>query len=162
MSLCMWWPCVWLHGSSEFFASGIGDLIYQDYESKGHKRLRSSKEDFTNTSWVIQRVGTCELPTSIRWIVAKHSMNTYIKIVITDRAHMIKELRGNSRLAPWTSMTYRNWWVSVPGNALKQWAVHLPRLQTLYIWNGAAFSEKADEEIREHCPEFKSLSVFRW
>ncbi|KUL84048.1 hypothetical protein ZTR_07132 [Talaromyces verruculosus] len=111
------------HIRDEFFASGIGDLIYQDYESKGHKRLRSSKEDFTNTSWVIQRVGT----------------------LITDRAHMIKELRGN-----------------IPGNALKQWAVHLPRLQTLYIWNGAAFSEKADEEIREHCPEFKSLSVFRW
>lgn len=69
MSLCMWWPCVWFHGYSEFFACGIGDLIYQDYESKGHKRLRSSKEDFTNTSWVIQRVGTCELPKNSRLVV---------------------------------------------------------------------------------------------
>ncbi|KAL3712300.1 hypothetical protein TMatcc_000998 [Talaromyces marneffei ATCC 18224] len=111
------------HIRDEFFASGISDLIYQDYESKGHKRLRSSKQDFTNISWLIQRVGT----------------------LITDRAHMIRELRGN-----------------ISGNALKQWAIHLPRLQTLYIWNGASFDERADEEIREHCPDFKSLSVFRW
>ncbi|EEA20994.1 conserved hypothetical protein [Talaromyces marneffei ATCC 18224] len=96
------------HIRDEFFASGISDLIYQDYESKGHKRLRSSKQDFTNISWLIQRVGT------------------------------------------------------LSGNALKQWAIHLPRLQTLYIWNGASFDERADEEIREHCPDFKSLSVFRW
>ncbi|EED20574.1 conserved hypothetical protein [Talaromyces stipitatus ATCC 10500] len=106
----------------DFFTSGIGDLIYQDYESKGHKRLRSSKEDLTNTSWVIQRVGTCQ---SLQCIAVNYKSN-------------------------------------VSGNSLKQWAVHLPRLQTLYIWNGAAFSERADEKIREHCPDFKSLSVFRW
>jgi hypothetical protein len=45
---------------SNFYSSGIGDLIYRDYESKGFKRLRSSK-DLGNASWVIESVGTCKL-----------------------------------------------------------------------------------------------------
>lgn len=53
---------------SDFFSSGVGDLIHRNYEIKGQKRLRSSNSSLDDTSWVIERVGSCELASNVHEI----------------------------------------------------------------------------------------------
>ncbi|KAH8691290.1 hypothetical protein BGW36DRAFT_304777 [Talaromyces proteolyticus] len=45
---------------------------------------------------------------------------------------------------------------------LKTWAARLPHLETLDVWHGASLGRNSQEDIREHFPNLKNISVFRW
>lgn len=49
-----------LTDSREFFSDEIGDYVFRDYETKGNKRLRSSKDMSIDTTLVVERVGAGE------------------------------------------------------------------------------------------------------
>ncbi|KAI9846760.1 MAG: hypothetical protein M1837_003609 [Sclerophora amabilis] len=65
--------------------------------------------------------------------------------VMTQEAPILEELSGD-----------------ILPSALSRWVARLPRLQTLVLWRGTALSEGAETSIREHCPQFKRLTLYEW
>lgn len=47
--------------------------------------------------------------------------------------------------------------------ALVRWTPHLPRLQTLELWDGKPLEDElVHASIYEHCPQFNSLMIYTW
>jgi hypothetical protein len=51
----------------------------------------------------------------------------------------------------------------VLAGALVRWTPHLPRLQTLELWDGSPLEDElVHASISEHCPQFNSLMIYTW
>lgn len=50
----------------------------------------------------------------------------------------------------------------VSTDTLSDWIEHLPSLQTLSIWDGGNLTQSVGNKIRNHCPEFKRITAYRW
>lgn len=50
----------------------------------------------------------------------------------------------------------------VSTDTLSDWLEHLPSLQTLSIWDGGNLTQPVGNKIRNHCPEFKRITAYRW
>ncbi|KAL5339571.1 hypothetical protein BJX70DRAFT_363306 [Aspergillus crustosus] len=50
----------------------------------------------------------------------------------------------------------------VPPSILNGWIEETPQLQSLTLWSGAALSQHAGEKIRDHCHDFKQLTIYIW
>jgi hypothetical protein len=46
--------------------------------------------------------------------------------------------------------------------SLLTWTTRLPRLQTMSLWRGDALENGVEKVISEHCPIFRSLSIYEW
>ncbi|PYH87914.1 hypothetical protein BO71DRAFT_339995 [Aspergillus ellipticus CBS 707.79] len=91
----------------DFFTPELLDFVSHDYQSKGNKRLRSSRV-YPDNDWIKVKVGT------------------------------------------------------VPPETLSGWLDGLPLLQSLTIWSGDALSQHAGDKLRNHCPDFKQLTIYGW
>ncbi|KAF2133319.1 hypothetical protein P153DRAFT_381751 [Dothidotthia symphoricarpi CBS 119687] len=48
-------------------------------------------------------------------------------------------------------------------DALMRWAPRLPRLQSLELWDGKPLEDELmHASMYEHCPQFKSLTIYKW
>ncbi|PWY73645.1 hypothetical protein BO70DRAFT_364545 [Aspergillus heteromorphus CBS 117.55] len=106
----------------DFFTPEILDFVSYGYQSKGNKRLRSSRV-YPDNDWIKIKVGTA--------IVKKTT-----------------SIRGIS--------------CNVPPETLTGWLDGLPLLQSLTIWSGDALSQHAGDKLRNHCPDFKQLTIYGW
>lgn len=52
--------------------------------------------------------------------------------------------------------------ISVSPSTLSEWLQGIPRLESLTVWSGNALSQHAGDTIRNHCPGFKHLTIYRW
>ncbi|KAI9934692.1 hypothetical protein MW887_000309 [Aspergillus wentii] len=106
----------------EFFTPELHDFVFRDYELKGNKRLRSSR-NLPDNSWIMVKIGSA----------------------IVERTRSIHGLS-----------------CSVPSSSLSEWLEEMPLLQTLNVWSGDSLTQHSGDKIRNHCPEFKRLTIFRW
>ncbi|KKA24499.1 hypothetical protein T310_1528 [Rasamsonia emersonii CBS 393.64] len=120
----------------EFFSGEIGDYIFRDYETKGSKRLRSSRTS-PDAIWIVQKVGSA----------------------ITQKAKSIRELSGEippSALTEWIRNLPELQALSLwSGNSLSHHAedeirVHCPDFKkvALFRWSDSP-SETAESESEQ-------------
>ncbi|BCR88018.1 uncharacterized protein ACHE_40582S [Aspergillus chevalieri] len=51
---------------------------------------------------------------------------------------------------------------NISTDTLSDWLEHLPSLQTLSIWDGGNLTQPVGNKIRNHCPQFKRITAYRW
>ncbi|KAH1409642.1 hypothetical protein KXV95_005335 [Aspergillus fumigatus] len=119
----------------EFFTPELRDLVSQDYELKGSKRLRSLRT-LPDSDWILSKIGAAPF-----MVVLKAEK---IKAIIKRTT----SIRGMS--------------CDIEPSLLAEWLGKLPLLQNLTIWSGVSLTDHAGDKIRTHCPEFRQITIYRW